>query len=73
VLFTARGTSDNAALYGKYLVECCCMPVRLTSPSTTVYSARPTLSGAGRRGQPVGGSPDDRVDQVAGMRCARWR
>jgi len=46
VLFTARGTSDNAALYGKYLVEVLLeLPVGLTSPSTTtVYGARPALS-----------------------------
>jgi len=46
VLFTARGTSDNAALYGKYLVEVLLqLPVGLTSPSTTtVYRARPALS-----------------------------
>src|SRR5262245_28078549 len=46
VLFTARGTSDNAALYGKYLVGVRLqLPVGLTSPSTTtVYGARPALA-----------------------------
>lgn len=46
VLLTARGTSDNAALYGKYLLEILLeLPVGLTSPSTTtVYGARPALS-----------------------------
>jgi glutamine---fructose-6-phosphate transaminase (isomerizing) len=45
VLFTARGTSDNAALYAKYLVEIGLgLPAGLTSPSTTtVYGARPDL------------------------------
>lgn len=45
VLLTARGTSDNAALYAKYLVEILLgLPAGLTSPSTTtVYAARPDL------------------------------
>jgi glucosamine--fructose-6-phosphate aminotransferase (isomerizing) len=45
VLFTARGTSDNAALYAKYLVEVVLgLPAGLTSPSTTTaYGARPDM------------------------------
>jgi glucosamine--fructose-6-phosphate aminotransferase (isomerizing) len=45
VLLTARGTSDNAAVYGKYLVEVLLgLPAGLTSPSTTTaYGARPDL------------------------------
>jgi glucosamine--fructose-6-phosphate aminotransferase (isomerizing) len=45
VLFTARGTSDHAALYAKYLVEVLSgLPAGLTSPSTvTAYGARPDL------------------------------
>ena len=45
VLLAARGTSDNAALYGKYLVEVLLgLPAGLASPSTmTVYGARPDL------------------------------
>lgn len=45
VLFTARGTSDNAALYAKYLVEVLLgLPAGLTSPSTTTaYGARPDM------------------------------
>lgn len=45
VLLTARGTSDNAALYAKYLVEVLMgTPAGLTSPSTTTaYGARPDL------------------------------
>ncbi len=45
VMFTARGTSDHAALYAKYLVEVLLgLPAGLTSPSTTtVYGARPDL------------------------------
>lgn len=43
VLIAARGTSDNAALYAKYLIEIeLGLPVGLVSPSTTtVYEARP--------------------------------
>ena len=45
VLFAARGTSDHAALYAKYLVEVHLgIPAGLASPSTmTAYGARPDL------------------------------
>jgi glucosamine--fructose-6-phosphate aminotransferase (isomerizing) len=45
VLFAARGTSDHAALYAKYLVEIRLgVPCGLVSPSTmTAYAARPDL------------------------------
>lgn len=45
VLLAARGTSDHAALYAKYLIEVRLgLPVGLVSPSTmTVYGARPDL------------------------------
>lgn len=45
VLFVARGTSDHAVLYAKYLVETRLgLPAGLVSPSTmTVYDARPAL------------------------------
>lgn len=45
VLFVARGTSDHAALYAKYLVEVTHqLPAGLVSPSTmTAYGARPDL------------------------------
>jgi glutamine---fructose-6-phosphate transaminase (isomerizing) len=45
VLFAARGTSDHAALYAKYLVELRLgLPAGLASPSTmTAYGARPDL------------------------------
>jgi glutamine---fructose-6-phosphate transaminase (isomerizing) len=45
VLFVARGTSDHAALYAKYLVETRLgLAAGLASPSTmTVYDARPDL------------------------------
>ncbi|MER6911610.1 SIS domain-containing protein [Streptomyces sp. NPDC000594] len=70
VLLTARGTSDNAALYAKYLLEIRLgLPCGLTSMSTTTaYGARPrfedvlviTVSQSG-------GSPD----LVASTRAAR--
>lgn len=46
VLLTARGTSDNAALYAKYLLEIRLgLPCGLTSMSTTTaYGARPDLT-----------------------------
>ena len=45
VLFAARGTSDHAALYAKYLVEVKLgLPAGLASPSTlTAYGAHPDL------------------------------
>ncbi|WP_280405627.1 SIS domain-containing protein [Nocardia brasiliensis] len=45
VLFVARGTSDHAALYGKYLVEIQhALPAGLVSPSTmTIYDSAPDL------------------------------
>ena len=45
VLLAARGTSDHAALYAKYLIEIQLgLPVGLASPSTmTQYGARPDL------------------------------
>jgi glucosamine--fructose-6-phosphate aminotransferase (isomerizing) len=46
VLLTARGTSDNAALYAKYLIEILLgKPAGLTSMSTTTaYGAKPGLT-----------------------------
>jgi glucosamine--fructose-6-phosphate aminotransferase (isomerizing) len=46
VLLAARGTSDHAALYAKYLVETRLgLPAGLVSPSTlTLYGARPDLA-----------------------------
>lgn len=61
VLFTARGTSDHAALYAAYLTEIRLgIPTGLASPSAiTVYGARPDLSEALVVGvSQSGGSPD---------------
>jgi glucosamine--fructose-6-phosphate aminotransferase (isomerizing) len=60
-VFTARGTSDHAALYGAYLTEIRLgLPAGLASPSAvTVYGARPDLSEALVVGvSQSGGSPD---------------
>src|SRR6059058_1416042 len=61
VVFTARGTSDHAALYAAYLTEIRLgVPAGLASPSAiTVYGARPDLRGALVVGvSQSGGSPD---------------
>ncbi|MFC3501145.1 SIS domain-containing protein [Micromonospora krabiensis] len=61
VVFTARGTSDHAALYGAYLTEIRLgLPAGLASPSVvTLYDAQPDLSDALVVGvSQSGGSPD---------------
>lgn len=61
VVFTARGTSDHAALYAAYLAEIRLnLPAGLASPSAiTVFGARPDLSEALVVGvSQSGGSPD---------------
>jgi len=61
VVFTARGTSDHAALYAAYLTEIRLgLPAGLASPSAiTVFGARPDLSQALVIGvSQSGGSPD---------------
>ena len=61
VLFVARGSSDHAALYAKYVAEIVHqLPCGLVSPSTmTAYGARPDLSDVLMIGvSQSGGSPD---------------
>jgi glucosamine--fructose-6-phosphate aminotransferase (isomerizing) len=61
VIFTARGTSDHAALYAAYLTEIRLgIPAGLASPSAiTVYGARPDLRDTLVIGvSQSGGSPD---------------
>ncbi|HEX6500884.1 MAG TPA: SIS domain-containing protein [Micromonosporaceae bacterium] len=74
VVFTARGTSDHAALYAAYLTEIRLgIPAGLASPSAiTVYGARPDLRDALVVGvSQSGGSPDlVKVVQVARERGA---
>ncbi|MBB5937871.1 SIS domain-containing protein [Streptomyces zagrosensis] len=70
VLLTARGTSDNAALYAKYLLEVQLgLPCGLTSMSTTTaYGAKPDLRDVLMiTVSQSGGSPD----LVASARAAR--
>ncbi|MGW7417597.1 SIS domain-containing protein [Streptomyces sp. NPDC054863] len=70
VLLTARGTSDHAALYAKYLLEIQMgLPCGLTSMSTTTaYGARPVLRDVlVITVSQSGGSPD----LVASTRAAR--
>ncbi|OEJ25087.1 glucosamine-6-phosphate deaminase [Streptomyces agglomeratus] len=70
VLLAARGTSDNAALYAKYLLEIQLgLPCGLTSMSTTTaYGARPDLRDVlVVTVSQSGGSPD----LVASTRAAR--
>ncbi|TDD39891.1 SIS domain-containing protein [Saccharopolyspora elongata] len=74
VLFAARGSSDNAALYGKYLVEVLLgLPAGLVSPSTTtLYGAEPDLKDVALVAvSQSGGSPDlVEVTEQAGKRGA---
>ena len=61
VIFTARGTSDHAALYAAYLTEIRLgVPAGLASPSAiTIYGARPDLRDCLVVGvSQSGGSPD---------------
>ena len=70
VVLTARGTSDNAALYGRYLIETRLgIPVSLAAPSVvTLYGGRLRLRGA----VVVGLSQSGRsVDVVEFVRAAR--
>lgn len=72
VVLAARGTSDHAALYAKYLVETVLgLPAGLASPSTlTTYGARPDLRDVlWVTVSQSGGSPD-LVDSTAAARDA---
>jgi len=72
VLLAARGTSDHAALYAKYLAEVQLeLAAGLASPSTiTVYGARPDLHGVLFLAvSQSGGSPD----LVESLQVARHR
>ena len=70
IVFTARGTSDHAALYAAYLAEIRLgLPAGLASPSAvTVFGARPDLSGALVIGVSQSGGSSD-LEQV--LRQAR--
>jgi glucosamine--fructose-6-phosphate aminotransferase (isomerizing) len=70
VLFAARGTSDHAALYAKYLVEVHqTLPAGLVSPSTsTIYGARPDLNGVLHVAVSQSGGSPDLVDSLRAAR-----
>jgi glucosamine--fructose-6-phosphate aminotransferase (isomerizing) len=70
VVFTARGTSDHAALYAAYLTEIRLgIPAGLASPSSvTVYGARPDLSDALVVGVSQSGGSADLVEVVRAAR-----
>jgi glucosamine--fructose-6-phosphate aminotransferase (isomerizing) len=72
VLLTARGTSDHAALYAKYLVEVGLgLPCGLTSTSTlTVYGATPDLRGVLWISISQSGGSPDLVESTAAARRA---
>lgn len=72
VLIAARGTSDHAALYAKYLVEVLLqLPAGLVSPSTlTIYGAQPDLRGVLFVAvSQSGGSPDLIESTERARRC----
>src|SRR5215470_9170705 len=66
VVFTARGTSDHAALYAAYLTEIRLgLPAGLASPSAvTVFGARPDHSGGVVIGVSQSGGSEDLVEVV---------
>src|SRR3954447_24527837 len=66
VLLIARGTSDHAALYAKYLVETRLgLPAGLASPSTmTIYDARPALHDVLVLGISQSGASPDLLDPL---------
>lgn len=71
VMLAARGTSDHAAIYFKYLVEVHLgLPVGLVSPSVyTVYGARPVLKDIVWISVSQSGGSPDLVDSTAAARA----
>ncbi len=75
VMIAARGTSDNAALYAKYLFEVLLgLPTALASPSTfTLYDSRVNLEGALVIGISQSGESTDVLETVrksAGLKAS---
>lgn len=70
VMFIARGTSDHAALYGKYLAEVMCgFPAGSWSPSTTtLYGATPRLGRCLVIALSQSGGSPDLVESIAAAR-----
>jgi glucosamine--fructose-6-phosphate aminotransferase (isomerizing) len=71
VLLAARGTSDHAALYAKYLVEVQLgLPAGLVSPSSmTVYGGRPDLTDVLFLAVSQSGGSPDLVDSLSVARA----
>jgi glutamine---fructose-6-phosphate transaminase (isomerizing) len=71
VVMAARGSSDNAALYGRYLIETLWgIPTALAAPSVlTVYGARLALRRALVIGLSQSGASPDIVEFVAAARA----
>lgn len=72
VVIAARGTSDNAATYAKYLLEIVAgVPVSLAAPSVyTLYDARPNLTGVLMLGISQSGQATDVVQALSTGRAA---
>src|SRR5579859_3189725 len=72
VVFTARGTSDHAALYGAYLTEIRLgIPAGLASPSVvTLYGGKPDLAGALVVGVSQSGGSADLVEVIKQARAS---
>ena len=72
VVIAARGTSDNAATYAKYLLEIVVgVPVALAAPSVyTLYDARPNLNGVFMLGISQSGQATDVVQALATGRAS---
>ena len=72
VVIAARGTSDNAATYAKYLFEIVAgLPVSLAAPSVyTLYDARPRLSNTLVIGISQSGQGTDVVQVLSSARAA---
>lgn len=72
VVIAARGTSDNAATYAKYLLEIVAgVPVSLAAPSVyTLYDGKPDLRGALALGISQSGQAPDVVQTLAAARAA---
>ena len=71
VIIAARGTSDNAATYAKYLLEIVCgVPVSLAAPSVyTLYDAHVQLSGCLMIGISQSGQATDVVQTLSTARA----
>lgn len=72
VVIAARGTSDHAATYAKYLIEIVCgIPVSLAAPSVyTLYDATVHLGGSLALGISQSGQATDVVQTLSAARAA---